>query len=156
MAFFVCRVYIAMEYANNGTLFNLIADVKLLSEKDAQFYFRQLVSAMIFCHSRSIAHRDLKLENLLLTNTHCLKVSDFSFARYYHANELLSQTFCGSDAYICPEILKQMPYHPLLADVWSCGVILFALVTGYLPFSETESVTRLIKVRHLFLPVDSK
>lgn len=137
-----------MEYANNGTLFNLMADVKSLSEKDAQFYFRQLVSAMIFCHSKCIAHRDLKLENLLLTSTHCLKVSDFSFARYYHANERLSETFCGSNAYICPEILKQISYRPLLADVWSCGVILFALVTGYLPFDDTGSVSRLIKVRH--------
>lgn len=117
-----------------------------LSEAKAQFYFRQLISAMVFCHSKSIAHRDLKLENLLLTNNDCLKVSDFGFARYYNANDELSKTFCGSNAYICPEILKQNPYNPLLADVWSCGVILYALATGYLPFDDNGSIFKLIQV----------
>lgn len=136
-----------MEYANNGTLFDLMAKTRNLSEPNAHFYFQQLMSAMEFCHSRGIAHRDLKLENLLLTTENCLKVSDFGFARYFNNNENeLSKTFCGSNAYICPEILKQQPYNPLLADAWSCGVILYALTTGYLPFDDTGSVLKLIQV----------
>lgn len=135
-----------MEFANNGTMFDLLAVKEILSEADSRFYFRQLISAMEYCHSKQIAHRDLKLENLLLTDRNCLKVSDFSFARLFNRYDDLSKTYCGSDDYLCPEILKQEPYDPMAADCWSCGVILYAISTGFLPFNDSLSIAQLIRV----------
>lgn len=142
-----------MEYAQRGSLLDLMAAKHILSEAGARHYFRQLIDALDFCHSRHIAHRDLKLENLLLFWEDCVKIGDFGFARQFDVGNTsteLSLTFCGSNAYISPEILNQRPYNPLSADIWACGVILFAMVFGDLPFDESESIQKLIKVMIFF------
>lgn len=139
-----------MEYAPCGSLFELMTVRDVLSESEASNYFCQLINAVNFCHSKYIAHRDLKLENLLLFWKDGLKLGDFGFARYFDVNNTttaLSQTFCGSNAYISPEILHQRPYNPLAADIWACGVILFTMVFGNLPFDDSKSIQKLIEVR---------
>lgn len=144
------RFVIVMEYAARGSLLDLMSDKHYLSDLEAREYFRQLLSALDFCHSKCIAHRDLKLENLLLFKENRLKVGDFGFSRYFDLSQpatSLSLTFCGSNAYISPEILNQIPYNPLLADIWACGVVLFAMVFGHLPFEDNGSIQKLSKVR---------
>lgn len=138
-----------MEYAQRGSLLDLMAEKHVLSEHDAWHYFGQLIYALDFCHTRKIAHRDLKPENLLIFPEKCLKIGDFGFARHFDVNDSYSLTFCGSNAYICPEILRQQPYNPLLADIWSCGVILFVMIYGNLPFEDTGSIRKLIEVINL-------
>lgn len=138
-----------MEYTPHGSLLDLMAVKLVLNEYEASNYFRQLIGALVFCHSKYIAHRDLKLENLLIFWKSRLKVGDFGFSRYFNTNDsstTLSRTFCGSDAYISPEILHQKPYNPLLADIWACGVILFAMVFGRLPFESCDSIQKIIEV----------
>lgn len=139
-----------MEYAPCGSLYDLMSAKHVLSESEALNYFCQLIMALNFCHSKYIAHRDLKLENLLLFWKDGLKVGDFGFSRYFDRNNPeteLSQTFCGSNAYISPEILHQRPYNPLAADIWACGVILFTMVYGNLPFDDSKSMQKLTEVR---------
>lgn len=138
-----------MEYASNGSLFDLMAERKFLREPEAHHYFCQLINALKFCHDRHVAHRDLKLENLLLTGENCLKLGDFGFARHFDIDDAattFSLTFCGSNAYISPEILHQKPYNPLSADIWACGVLLFAMVFGDLPFEDSGSIRQLTLV----------
>lgn len=106
-----CRFIIVMEYAQCGSLLDLMAEKHILSESKARFYFRQLINAVDFCHSKLIAHRDLKLENILLFWENCLKIGDFGFARQFDTADP-STTFCGSNAYLSPEILHARPYNP--------------------------------------------
>lgn len=104
-----------MEYAHCGSLLDLMSTKHALSEKEACNFFRQLLNALDFCHSKYVAHRDLKLENLLLFRGNCLKIGDFGFARHFDMEDsstTFSMTFCGSNAYISPEILHQRPYNP--------------------------------------------
>ncbi|XP_031626148.1 testis-specific serine/threonine-protein kinase 4 [Contarinia nasturtii] len=141
------RFIIVMEYAEYGSLLDLMAKKKILSEPEACMYFHQLISALEFCHSSKVAHRDLKLENLLLVQEDCLKIGDFGFSRKCDdPTSIYSLTFCGSNAYISPEILHQQPYNPFCADVWACGVILFAMVFGDLPFDDSGSIRHLTKL----------
>lgn len=139
-----------MEFARHGSLFDLMEVKHVLHESKAFIYFNQLAKALDYCHSKQIAHRDLKLENLLLSEENHLKIGDFGFARHFDSKNqtAYSLTFCGSNAYICPEILHQLPYNPLSADVWACGCILFVMVFGYLPFDDTGSVRKLTKVNY--------
>lgn len=138
-----------MEFTPHGSLLDLMAVKHVLNECEASNYFHQLISALDFCHSKFIAHRDLKLENLLIFWENRLKIGDFGFSRYFNMNDpstTFSKTFCGSDAYISPEILHQKPYNPLLTDIWACGVILFAMVFGRLPFEDSGSIQKLVEV----------
>lgn len=138
-------VIIAMEFAENGTILDLLRSVKNLCECDARKYFLQLMSALTYLHSKDIAHRDLKLENLLLDTKYVLKLSDFGFARSIASDILpprdtrcFSNTFCGSAAYASPEILKHLSYDPKQSDAWAAGVILYAMVYGRLPFNDSS------------------
>ncbi|XP_055309201.1 testis-specific serine/threonine-protein kinase 4 [Sitodiplosis mosellana] len=160
------RFIIAMEYAQTGSLLDLMAMKHVLSETEARVFFRQLIGALQFCHSKFIAHRDLKLENLLLFWENCLKIGDFGFARHFDVDDgstTFSSTFCGSNAYISPEILHQRSYNPLSADIWACGVILFAMVFGKLPFDDSGSIQHLTQNyflqlvdKGLVFPIDKK
>ncbi|XP_006036605.1 testis-specific serine/threonine-protein kinase 4 [Alligator sinensis] len=146
------RHYIAMELAPGGDVLERVQRVGPCAEGLAGRWFAQLVLAVAYLHSKSIVHRDLKLENLLLDKQENIKVSDFGFARAMGGGSglvlagdgavagpaLLSQTYCGSFAYACPEILLGMPYDPFLADVWSLGVILYTLLVAHLPFDDTN------------------
>ena len=126
------RVYIIMEHASKGDLLSRIRDLGKIDEHQSGIWFTQLVSAIDYCHSRGVVHRDLKCENLLLDQFSVLKVTDFGFARGgmkpTRGTFPLSQTYCGSYAYASPEILTGTPYVPQMADIWSMGVVLYVMV----------------------------
>ncbi|KAI5710097.1 hypothetical protein M8J76_012177 [Diaphorina citri] len=137
------RVYIIMEYAKNGSLLEVIRKERYIDEDKGRRWFSQLADAIDYCHKKSVVHRDIKCENLLLDDKYNIKLSDFGFARKYSVNNTdykqnLSETFCGSYAYASPEILKGVPYTPQQSDIWSMGVVLFAMVYGRLPFDDTN------------------
>ncbi|KAD3338115.1 hypothetical protein R6Q59_027165 [Mikania micrantha] len=133
------KIYIILEYVKGGELFDVVAKGKL-KEHVARKYFQQLIAAIDFCHSRGVYHRDLKLENLLLDDEGNLKVSDFGLSALVENKGLdgLLHTSCGTPAYVAPEIIKQKGYDGAKADVWSCGVVLFALLAGFLPFRDSN------------------
>lgn len=129
------KIYYVMEYAKGGELFHKLANGKL-KEDVARKYFQQLICAVSFCHSRGVYHRDLKPENLLLDEDGNLKVSDFGLSAMKESRRKdgLLHTTCGTPAYVAPEVISRKGYDGAKADVWSCGVILYVLLAGYLPF----------------------
>ncbi|XP_072363761.1 testis-specific serine/threonine-protein kinase 4-like [Scyliorhinus torazame] len=144
------RVYIMLELAPRGEVMDIIRMKGACDEKTAGKWFEQLCQGMAYIHSRGVVHRDLKLENLLLDKNDNIKISDFGFCKYA-ATDLqtlkhvqLSETYCGSYAYVPPEVLQGIPYNPFLSDVWSMGVILFTMRTGKLPFDDSN-LRRLLK-----------
>ncbi|XP_076886506.1 CBL-interacting protein kinase 18-like [Bidens hawaiensis] len=141
------KIYFALEYAKGGELFDKVANGKL-NEQTAQRYFHQLINAVDFCHSRGVYHRDLKLENLLLDENGDLKVSDFGLSALAESkrDDGLLHTTCGTPAYVAPEVITRRGYDGDKADVWSCGVILFVLLAGYLPFNDSNVVEMYRKI----------
>jgi 5'-AMP-activated protein kinase catalytic alpha subunit len=135
--------YIVMEYCQKGELFDYIVAKKRLSEDEASIFFYQLINGVNYIHSKEIAHRDLKPENLLLTNDKILKIIDFGLSHEYDGNILL-KTKCGSPSYAAPELIKGKHYDGFQIDVWCCGIVLYAMVCGYLPF-EGETNKELFK-----------
>ncbi|KAJ6823206.1 CBL-interacting protein kinase 2-like [Iris pallida] len=133
------KIYFVLEYIKGGELFNKVAKGKL-KEELARKYFQQLISAVDFFHSRGIYHRDLKLENLLLDDNEDLKVSDFGLSALAESKKLdgLLHTTCGTPDYVAPEVINRKGYDGAKADIWSCGVILFVLMAGYLPFHDSN------------------
>lgn len=131
------KIYFVMEYVRGGELFNKVAKGKL-KENIARKYFQQLISAVDYCHSRGVYHRDLKPENLLLDENENLKVTDFGLSALTETKKQdgLLHTTCGTPAYVSPEIILRKGYDGAKADIWSCGVILFVLLAGYLPFQD--------------------
>lgn len=133
------KIYFVMEYVGRGELFNKVSKGKLCEDVGRK-YFQQLISAVDYCHSRGVYHRDLKPENLLLDDEGNLKVSDFglsALAESKHQDGLLHTT-CGTPAYVAPEVIHRKGYDGAKADIWSCGVILFVLLAGYLPFQDSN------------------
>jgi 5'-AMP-activated protein kinase catalytic alpha subunit len=133
------KIYFAMEYVRGGELFARVARGRL-KEDNARRYFHQLIGAVDFCHSRGVYHRDLKPENLLVDEHGNLKVSDFGLSalRECQKQDGLLHTTCGTPAYVAPEIINKKGYDGAKADIWSCGVILFVLLAGYLPFHDAN------------------
>ncbi|KAL8038981.1 hypothetical protein ABFX02_10G005800 [Erythranthe guttata] len=133
------KIYFVIEYVKGGELFNKVAKGKL-KEDAARKYFQQLISAVDFCHSRGVYHRDLKPENLLLDENGNLKVSDFGLSALAESKRQdgLLHTTCGTPAYVAPEVINGRGYDGAKADIWSCGVILFVLLSGYLPFRDSN------------------
>ncbi|KAK8692560.1 hypothetical protein V6N13_076017 [Hibiscus sabdariffa] len=131
------KIYFVMEYVHGGQLFKKVAKGRL-KEDVARKYFQQLISAVGFCHARGVYHRDLKPENLLLDENGNLKVSDFGLSAVSDQTRQdgLFHTFCGTPAYVAPEVLGRKGYDAAKVDIWSCGVILFVLMAGYLPFHD--------------------
>ncbi|EHB03393.1 Testis-specific serine/threonine-protein kinase 4 [Heterocephalus glaber] len=147
------RVYIILELAQGGDILEWIQCYGACSEALAGKWFSQITLGIAYLHSKGIVHRNLKLENLLLDKQENVKISDFGFAKMvspnqtghksssYHCASIvshLSQTYCGSFAYSCPEVLRGLPYNPFLSDTWSMGVILYTLVVARLPFDDTN------------------
>lgn len=132
------KIYIVLEFVGGGELFDQIAKHGRLKEDDAGRYFQQLINAVDYCHSRGVYHRDLKPENLLLDSYGVLKVSDFGLSAYSQQvrEDGLLHTACGTPNYVAPEVLNDKGYDGTASDIWSCGVILFVLMAGYLPFDE--------------------
>ena len=125
--------YIVMEYCKTGELFDYIVAHQYLSEEESAIFFYQLINGVEYIHSKGIAHRDLKPENLLLTENNILKIIDFGLSHEFDKINFLS-TKCGSPSYAAPEIIKGKKYDGFKTDIWCCGIILYAMVCGYLPF----------------------
>ncbi|GJN31406.1 hypothetical protein PR202_gb19801 [Eleusine coracana subsp. coracana] len=130
------KIYFVLEYVKGGELFNKVQRGRL-KEDAARKYFQQLISAIDFCHSRGVFHRDLKPENLLDEDRN-LKVSDFGLSALPDCKRQdgLLHTSCGTPAYVAPEVINRKGYDGAKADIWACGVILYVLLAGYLPFQE--------------------
>eukprot|EP01097_Dermamoeba_algensis_P011869 TRINITY_DN9355_c0_g1_i1.p1 TRINITY_DN9355_c0_g1~~TRINITY_DN9355_c0_g1_i1.p1 ORF type:complete len:285 (+),score=53.52 TRINITY_DN9355_c0_g1_i1:105-959(+) len=126
-------VFLIMEYASGGEILDFIVAHGRLTEKQAKKFFRQLVSALEYCHSLKVVHRDLKCENLLLDENHNLKIIDFGLSNCFQPGALLN-THCGSPHFAAPELIQGKTYYGPEVDLWSMGVILYALVCGKLPF----------------------
>ncbi|XP_049893472.1 NUAK family SNF1-like kinase 2 [Epinephelus moara] len=127
------KIVIVMEYASRGDLYDYICDKRNISERETRHFFRQIVSAVHYCHQNGIVHRDLKLENILLDDNGNVKIADFGLSNLYHGDEYL-QTFCGSPLYASPEIVNGRPYRGPEVDTWSLGVLLYTMVHGTMPF----------------------
>jgi len=131
------KVYIVMEHAGHGDLLEYIKLRGAIPEDRARVMFKQICEAISYLHSISMAHRDLKCENLLLDYHNNIKVTDFGFSRFYE-EPALSKTFCGSAAYAAPEILQGIPYYMPQHDIWAMGVILYIMVCASMPYDDSN------------------
>lgn len=140
------KIFIVLEFITGGELFDKIVHGGRMKEEVARTYFQQLINAVDYCHSRGVYHRDLKPENLLLDAYGNLKVSDFGLSALSEQvrDDGLLHTTCGTPNYVAPEVLNDRGYDGATADLWSCGVILFVLLAGYLPFDD-ENIILLYK-----------
>ena len=147
--------YIIMEYAENE-LFSYIVEKSYLNEETASFFYIQILSSIEYIHRKKICHRDLKPENILLTNNNSIiKIIDFGLANCYKnkKNELL-ETSCGSPCYAAPEMILGKKYNGIDIDIWSSGIVLFAMVCGFLPFEDedNENIYRKVVIGKFDLP----
>ena len=127
------KIYIMLEQMMGGELFSQVVDNGSLSEDDARFYFRQIMEAVMYCHERKLCHRDMKLENLLLDESRkVVKITDFGFAK--NLADEAAKTVLGTAVYVAPEVLSGAEYDGFKVDTWACGVVLFAMVGGFMPF----------------------
>ncbi|XP_047946408.1 CBL-interacting serine/threonine-protein kinase 23-like [Salvia hispanica] len=142
------KIFIVMEFITGGELFDKIASRGRLKEDEARKYFQQLVNAVDYCHSRGVYHRDLKPENLLLDANGALKVSDIGLSALPQQvrQDGLLHTTCGTPNYVAPEVIDNKGYDGAKADLWSCGVILFVLMDGYLPFDDSNLMSLYKKI----------
>ncbi|XP_020653050.3 NUAK family SNF1-like kinase 2 [Pogona vitticeps] len=134
------KIVIVMEYASKGDLYDYIGERQRLTEQEARHLFRQVVSAVYYCHKNGIVHRDLKLENILLDANGNIKIADFGLSNVFQQDRLL-QTFCGSPLYASPEIVNGRPYKGPEVDSWSLGVLLYILIHGAMPFDSHDYKT---------------
>ena len=136
-------IYVVMEYVRAGELFDYIVEKGRLPESEARHFFQQIVSGVEYCHRHMVVHRDLKPENLLLDASMAVKIADFGLSNVMRDGHFL-KTSCGSPNYAAPEVISGRLYAGPEVDVWSCGVILYALLCGSLPFDD-ENIPNLFK-----------
>ncbi|XP_047332242.1 SNF1-related protein kinase catalytic subunit alpha KIN10-like [Impatiens glandulifera] len=136
-------IYVVMEYVKSGELFDYIVEKGRLQEEEARKIFQQIISGVEYCHRNMVVHRDLKPENLLLDSKRSIKVADFGLSNVMRDGHFL-RTSCGSPNYAAPEVVSGKLYAGPEIDVWSCGVILYALLCGTLPFDD-ENIPNLFK-----------
>ncbi|KAJ3439719.1 non-specific serine/threonine protein kinase [Anaeramoeba flamelloides] len=148
-------IYLIMEYINGGELFDYIVEREVLSEPEARRFFQQMISGLSYIHSKGVVHRDIKPENLLLDSNCNCKIADFGLSNMMEDGELLS-TSCGTPNYASPEVISGKQYAGPEIDAWSCGVVLYAMLLGALPFDE-ENVSVLfqkIKEAKYYIPYE--
>ncbi|XP_075493127.1 SNF1-related protein kinase catalytic subunit alpha KIN10-like isoform X1 [Primulina tabacum] len=136
-------IYVVMEYVKSGELFDYIVEKGRLNEEEARTFFQQIISGVEYCHRNMVVHRDLKPENLLLDSKRNVKIADFGLSNIMRDGHFL-KTSCGSPNYAAPEVISGKLYAGPEVDVWSCGVILYALLCGTLPFDD-ENIPNLFK-----------
>ncbi|KAF8390188.1 hypothetical protein HHK36_024710 [Tetracentron sinense] len=136
-------IYVVMEYVKSGELFDYIVEKGRLQEDEARNFFQQIISGVEYCHRNMVVHRDLKPENLLLDSKCNVKIADFGLSNVMRDGHFL-KTSCGSPNYAAPEVISGKLYAGPEVDVWSCGVILYALLCGTLPFDD-ENIPNLFK-----------
>ena len=132
------QLFLIMEYVSGGELFDFIVKKQKLTEQESCKYFQQIICGVEYLHELGIVHRDLKPENLLLDYQNNLKLVDFGLSNTYKQGETL-KTACGSPCYAAPEMIEGKSYLGSRVDIWSTGVILFAMVAGYLPFEDKDT-----------------
>ncbi|PKU78546.1 CBL-interacting protein kinase 1-like isoform X2 [Dendrobium catenatum] len=132
------RIYMVLEYVNGGELYDKIASKGRLSEQFGRNIFQQLIDGISYCHDKGVYHRDLKPENVLVDAMGKIKISDFGLSALSQQlwNDGLLHTTCGSPNYVAPEVLSNRGYDGAISDIWSCGVILYVILTGALPFDD--------------------
>ena len=136
---------IVMEYCENGELYEYIVNKRKLEEDEAAYYFFQLINGLESIHSKNIVHRDLKPENLLITKENILKIIDFGLCNYHNPEKLLT-TPCGSPSYASPEMVSGKEYNGIFVDIWCTGIILYAMLAGYLPFEGNDNFSLFKKI----------
>ena len=124
------RRLLIMQYSSGGDLCRYVRDKRRLAEPEAQRLFVQIVAGLAYCHACGIVHRDVKLDNILLDARRNVKLVDFGFSVSFRPGQKLKKA-CGSPSYAAPEIVSRRPYAPQGVDVWSLGVVLYAMVCGY-------------------------
>ncbi len=129
---------IIMKYYEGGELFNYIVDNDRLSEEESAYFFYQIINGVEYIHSKGITHRDLKPENLLIDKEKKLKIIDFGLSNYFNGEDLL-KTPCGSPCYASPEMVSHNKYNGFKIDIWAIGIILYAMLCGYLPFEDDDN-----------------
>ncbi|KAL4989478.1 hypothetical protein BDW68DRAFT_195974 [Aspergillus falconensis] len=147
------ELYLVLEYVEGGELFDYVSNHGPLPEEEAVRLFRQIIAGLGYCHRFNICHRDLKPENILLDGEHNIKLADFGMAALQPAGHWLN-TSCGSPHYAAPEIIYGRKYRGDRADLWSCGIILYALLTGYLPFDggDLHATLQLVRKGDYMIP----
>mmetsp|Transcript_3353 Transcript_3353/g.10476 ORF Transcript_3353/g.10476 Transcript_3353/m.10476 type:complete len:511 (+) Transcript_3353:3016-4548(+) len=136
-------IFVVMEYVKSGELFEYIVEKGRLAEEEARRFFQQIIGGVEYCHRNMVVHRDLKPENLLLDSNYNVKIADFGLSNMMTDGHFL-RTSCGSPNYAAPEVISGRLYAGPEVDVWSCGVILYALLCGSLPFDD-ENIPNLFK-----------
>ncbi|CAF3185204.1 unnamed protein product [Rotaria socialis] len=145
-------IFMVMEYVSGGELFEYIVKKGKLTEAEARPFFQQIISGVDYCHRHMVVHRDLKPENLLLDDASHVKIADFGLSNMMKDGELL-KTSCGSPNYAAPEVVSGELYAGQEVDIWSCGIILYALLTGTLPFDDDNVQVLFKKIRSGIFPV---
>lgn len=142
------KIYMVLEFVNGGELFDKIAIKGKLSEHEGRRLFQQLIDGVSYCHDRGVYHRDLKPENVLVDRKGTIKISDFGLSALpqHLGSDGLLHTTCGSPNYIAPEVLQNRGYDGSLSDLWSCGVILYVMLVGCLPFDDRNLVVLYQKI----------
>ncbi|XP_051236016.1 testis-specific serine/threonine-protein kinase 6 [Dicentrarchus labrax] len=143
------KVYVVMELCAKGDLLKHINVKGALPDHSSWRFFTQLCEAIQYLHSRDVAHRDIKCENLLLDRFHNLKVCDFGFSKsltYIDGRMVLSETYCGTSSYAAPEILRSFPYNPKVSDVWSMGIVLYMMLYATMPY-DANNVTKMVGIQ---------
>ncbi|KAK5459837.1 serine/threonine-protein kinase gin4 [Exophiala xenobiotica] len=147
------ELYLVLEYVSGGELFDYVSSNGALPEGEAVRLFRQIIAGLSYCHRFNICHRDLKPENILLDSQRNIKLADFGMAALQPSGTWLN-TSCGSPHYAAPEIILGQQYRGDMADIWSTGIILFAMLNGFLPFDggTVQNTLRLVKKGEYYLP----
>ena len=140
------KCFMIMEYCENRDLFNYIVAHQKLSEEETAYFFYQLINGLDYIHHNNIVHRDLKPENLLLSKGNILKIIDFGISCYYFPKKKLLSTPCGSPHYASPEMVLGNKYSGRKIDIWSCGIIIYVMICGYLPFEAPSSMLLFRKI----------